>query len=175
MDKASVPGNVRDAEIERMMREYGTSVLRMCYAYLRDPSLAEDAGQDTFIKAYRHLDSLLTGGKGHEKAWLMRIAINTCKDYRRSAWFRHLDLRTPIEGLPEASQPMAEKDQRLADGIIGLPRKEKEAVLLFYYQDMSYDEIAEALGISRSSVYNRLTRAKRLLKNTLEGWDLDGA
>ena len=73
----------RAAWLEGAMARWEKSLLRMCYAYLGDMALSEDAVQETFLKAYRALDSFR--GEAAEKTWLMRIAINTCKDMRRSA------------------------------------------------------------------------------------------
>lgn len=173
MDKAMTSSDVHHGTIERMMKQYGTSIYRMCLAYLRDRSLAEDAMQDTFLKAYKKLGTFRSFEQQGEKAWLTRIAINTCKDYRRSAWFRHMWHGLPMDELPAASYEMNTKDYILADEIIKLPIKLKEVVLLFYYQEMAYEEIAEALGISRSTVANRLADAKERLKNKLERWYAD--
>ena len=76
----------RQAALERLMAQYGTALLRMCCLYLRDYSLAEDAVQETFLKAYARLDSFR--GDCSEQTWLMKIAINTCRDMLRSAWMR---------------------------------------------------------------------------------------
>ena len=72
--------------LERLMREYGDSVFRMCYLYLKDYYLAEDATQETFIKAMKSYDSFLHNS--NEKTWLIRIAINSCKNIMRTKWFR---------------------------------------------------------------------------------------
>lgn len=72
--------------LERLMREYGDSVFRMCYLYLKDYYLAEDATQETFIKAMKSYDSFLHNS--NEKIWLIRIAINSCKNIMRTKWFR---------------------------------------------------------------------------------------
>lgn len=173
MDSIVPPIPVLDDEIERMMRQYGTAIFRMCCAYLCDKSLAEDAVQETFIKAYKKLNSLQTLDQTHEKAWLMKIAINTCKDYFRGSWFRHIDRHISPADLCQPSYEMDLKDKLLADEIMDLPRKLKEVILLFYYQDMSYEEVAKALSISRSAVYNRLVSARQRLKIVLERWDTD--
>ena len=75
-----------EEQIRRLMESYGTAMLRMCYLSLQDVMLAEDAVQDSFLKAYQKWDTFR--GECSEKTWLMRIAINTCRDYRRRAWFR---------------------------------------------------------------------------------------
>lgn len=70
------------------MEEYGTSVLRMCCAYLKEKTFAEDAAQETFVKAYQNL-AKFRGDYQNEEVWLIRIAVNTCKDLLKSGWFKH--------------------------------------------------------------------------------------
>ena len=79
-------GASREQELVRLVDAYQFSLRRMCCAILRDRALAEDAVQETFLKAYKTLDTFRK--ESSEKTWLMRIAINTCRDFRRSAWFR---------------------------------------------------------------------------------------
>lgn len=74
----------REEKLRHLMDVYGDGLKRLCCVYLRDLGLAEDAVQETFIKAYDHIDELLAGEIESAKAWLMRIAVNTCKDYRRT-------------------------------------------------------------------------------------------
>lgn len=161
----------RDAAIEHLMDAYGTAVLRMCYAYLKDHALAEDAAQDAFVKAYRGYGSYQGARAMSERAWLMRIAINTCKDYRRTAWFRHVDRHVPAEEARELQTLTDPSDGALRDAVLALPIRLREVVLLHYYQGLDYHEIAQALGVSRSTVYARLKRAREKLRGALEGWD----
>lgn len=155
-------------ELERMMTQYGDSVLRMCYVMLRDTELARDAMQDSFVKAYRAMDTLKTHET--EKAWLMRIAINTCKDHRRSHWWRMIDRSVTIEDLPEPSQEATLPDDTLMLAIMQLPEKHRQVVLLHYYQGMTLEEIAQSLGKPASTVRSRLMQAKDKLRRALKGW-----
>ena len=97
---ASYTEDTREQALTQLMHLYGDSIKRMCGVYLRDMGMADDAAQETFIKAYDHIDEWLDGEINNEKAWLMRIAINTCKDTLRSSWMRHIDRRQEIEALP---------------------------------------------------------------------------
>ena len=158
----------REAWLEDAMGRWETSLMRMCFAYLGDAALAEDAVQETFLKAWKGYDRFR--GQAEEKTWLMRIAINTCKDVRRSAWFKRVDRSTALESLPEPQTPFAYQDDAVTRAVMGLKPKYREVVLLRWYQDLSGDEIARALGIPRSTVYNRLRKAHALLKKEMEGW-----
>ena len=165
------PDSRRDQTIERLIRDCQTSLLRLCYVRLRDKTLAEDAVQETFLKAYRSFDRFR--GESSEKTWLCKIAVNVCRDFERGAWFRHTDRRITPDMLPEAADQPAEKDIDLTLAIMNLPRKLRDTIILYYYQDLSTEEIAEALGIAQSSVSNRLKRGREKLRTALEGRDQD--
>lgn len=158
---------VRTQTLERLVDQYQVNLLHMCFLYLRDVEMAKDAVQETFLKAYRALDCFR--GECDEKTWLTRIAMNTCKDMLRSAWFRHTDRRLTPDMLPHASCSIDEKDEDVLMAVMSLPTKLRETVLLYFYQDMKVNEIAELLKLSPSAVSARLTRAKRKLFFALEG------
>ncbi|MBR1586384.1 MAG: sigma-70 family RNA polymerase sigma factor [Clostridia bacterium] len=114
----------------RLVSAYQPKILRMCAMYLRDDAAAEDAVQETFLKAYRALPRFR--GECSEKTWLMRIAVNTCRDMTRSAWFRHTDRRVTPEDLTLAAESAAsDEKEALAQAILLLPRKYKDALLLY--------------------------------------------
>lgn len=161
----------REAWLERAMEQYEESLLRMCFAYLGDAALAEDAVQETFWKAYRALERFR--GDAGEKTWLLRIAINTCRDLRRSAWFRHVDRNVTLDVLGEPADPAQEWsqwDDTLTRAVMELKPKYREAVLLCCYQGLTGQEAASVLKISRAAVMNRLKQAKATLRRELEVW-----
>ena len=161
----------QNEHFERLVNQYQPSLLRTCYMYLRDQEQAKDAVQETFFKAYRNLGAFR--GESAEKTWLMKIAVNTCHDMRKTAWSLHMDRRVTPEMLPEASVPFEEFEEGLIVEVMNLPLKLREVVLLYYYQNMDTNEIAETLGIARSSVSGRLQRARKKLREILEGTDSD--
>ena len=166
MEAVKDPDSRRRAFIEHAVAEYQTALLRLCYIQLRDKSLAEDAVQETFLKAYRAFDQYR--GDCSEKSWLCRIAVNTCRDMQRGSWFRHVDRRVSLESLPEPAVQPREDHAALTLALLSLPRKLRETLTLYYYQDMSTTEIAETLGIAQSSVSNRLWRGRDALRKALE-------
>ena len=161
----------RNQKFERLVEQYQTAVLRLCYLYLRDKSLAEDASQETFVKVFRTLDSFK--GESSEKTWIMKIAMNTCYDINHSGWHRFFNRCVLPEMLPETSVPFDDVDDELTNAVIRLPLKLREVILLYYYQGMKVNDIAEALGISQSSVSGRLKRGRDRLKLYLEGSEQD--
>lgn len=162
----------RNARIEAMMTAYGTDMLRLCALQLGDWREAEDAAQDTFVKAWKALPRFK--GECSEKTWLFRIAVNTCRDYQRTGWFRHMDRSVTPEEMPGQSR---QEDGLLRGEIAGavgaLPRRERMAVLLRYYQGMSLEETARAMGISASTAKRLLKKANALLRQALKGWNED--
>lgn len=167
MESVKDPDALREQTFRRLVEQYQTALLRMCYIYLRDLSLAEDAVQDTFLKAYRAYDAFR--GECGEKTWLMRIALNTCHDVWRSGWHRHMDRRVTPELLPEPQTAPDEAAGELVAEIMALPRKQQEVILLYYYQNMTVYEIAQALGIDHSSVSYRMKKAKEKLRSAMKG------
>ena len=164
--------NTPDDPIRRLMESYGDAMLRMCYLSLHDVMLAEDAVQDSFLKAYQKWHTFR--GECSEKTWLMRIAVNTCRDYRRRAWMRWNDRRVDVEQLIlPGGTPVDSADDTVIRAVMVLPPREKEAVLLRYYQQMKLGEIAHALGIPEGTVTSRLNRARVRLRRQLEGWYFD--
>lgn len=171
MEAVKDPDSLRDQTIERLITQHQTSLLRLCYVQLQDQALAEDAVQETFLKAYKGFDSFR--GDSSEKTWLTRIAVNTCRDFQRGGWFKHTDRRVTPDMLPVGTVQPDTEDLDLSLAVMKLPRKMREAILLYYYQDMSTEEIAETLGIAQSSVSNRLRRGREKLRKLLEGRDQD--
>ena len=160
----------KNQKFEELVNLHQTALLRMCFIYLQDQALAQDAVQETFLKAYRSMD--LFRGDSSEKTWLIRIAVNTCRDLRRSSYFRLTDRRYTPDMLPEASAPFEEKDESIVLSVMKLPIKLREVILLHYYQEMTTVDIAHSLGLSQSAVSGRLKRARDKLRNILEGREL---
>ncbi|MBE5802741.1 MAG: sigma-70 family RNA polymerase sigma factor [Clostridiales bacterium] len=158
----------RDEWLEAAMLRWEVPLLRTCFLLLRDRSLAEDAVQQTFLKAWRGYDSFR--GDSSEKTWLSRIAVHTCRDIQREKWFRRIDLSVGMEELPEPAEGFREPDDTVTRAILALPDQIRRAVALHYYQGLTVQETAQALGISRRTAHYRLEKAYRLLKEGLEGW-----
>ena len=158
----------RAAWLEAAMARWETSLTRLCYAYLGDRALAEDAVQETFLKAWKGYERFR--GQSSEKTWLLRIAINTCKDIRRSAWFKHIDRKMSLDQLSDREASFDVRDDAVTRAVMKLKPRYREAVLLRWYQGLSADETAQALGISRSTAYDRLNKAQAILKRELEEW-----
>lgn len=153
--------------LDLWMVQYGSRLLRLCAMNLRDASLAQDAVQDTFMKAFRQFHRFR--GDADPLTWLTSIAINVCRDYRRAAWFRHVDRRVEADALPHGTD-FAFPDNTVIRAVMALPPRYREVILLRYYQNMKQKELAAALGVSERSVRQRLTKANAILREQLKEW-----
>ena len=172
MGMIQAPNQTPADRLDQMVRQYEKDLLRVCCIYLRDRTAAEDVVQETFLKAYRNLDSFR--GESSEKTWLMRIAINCCRDYRRSAWYRYIDNRVSIDQLPTLSTaPPSDEHIALTMAIMKLKPKYMEVVLLYFYEGCPIKEIAGMLNLTEAAVSTRIHKAKRKLRDELEGGEDD--
>ena len=151
--------------IEEMIARYGDGILRLCLLYLGDRQLAEDAFQETFVKAWRQQGTFR--GESSVKTWLSQIAVNTCRDMLRKGWLRMLKRSEPIERLFDLSAPEREDHSHVRDAVLALPGKYREVIVLYYDQEMTMKEIGDALALPVHTVSTRLRRARALLKKTL--------
>ncbi len=171
MQTVKGPDRTPEEEITRMVNEHQLALLRLCFTYLHDQDLAQDAVQETFLKAYRSLQAFRHDA--HEKTWLSRIAINCCRDLSKSSWFKHTDRTVTPDMLPEPAVQTSQEDNTLTVEIMRLPKRLREAILLYYFENMTTPEIAETLRITQQAVSDRLVRARAKLRKAL-GKDFEG-
>lgn len=142
-------------------------LVRSLTAMFFDRELAADAAQDAFVQLYLHWDKVTAGGE--PDAWVYRVAINRCRDYRRmlaraSRLFERLAGSAPSEAAVPDWQPRAEFLSVLA----ALPRGQRIAAALYYDADLPVAEIANVMGISQGAVSSHLHRARTALRQLLE-------
>ena len=157
----------RRQRLTRWIDEYGDAILRTCYLCLNDAQQAEDAMQDTFLKAWNTMARFEARNGSSEKTWLARIAINTCRDYQRSRWFRFVDRSRPAEELTSIPAAVTDEERALFLAVKELPLKYKQMILLYYYHDMNLQEIAAATRTSAATVHRILKKARTMLRQSL--------
>ena len=166
MGDVKAPDNIRAERFTQLVHAYQGTLINLCYMHLHDDELAKDAVQETFLKAYKGIDAFQ--GESAERAWLIKIALNTCRDMKRSAWYRHVNRSITPEDIPCAADEQVHSDALdLADAIMRLPDKYKEVILLHYFQDMPLSDIAPIAGITKSMVSRRISKARALLHGLL--------
>ncbi len=158
----------QDQWLEQAMTQWEVPLLRTCTMLLRDAALAEDAVQETFLKAWRAYGKYR--GESTEKTWLMRIAVNTCRDMQRGSWLRRIDRRVDMADLPEPAADFTPPDDTLVRAVLSLPDGLRQVIVLKCYQDMTVQEVADALHVHRRTVHYRLDKAERILRDALEDW-----
>lgn len=171
MEHAAVPGMTREETLEDWVNAYSDCLLKTCFLELGDRALAQDALQDTFFKAWKAMERFERQQVRNVRAWLLRIAINTCRDYRRGAWFRRMDFHQALEELPPGLLALPAEDRSLFLSLAGLPAPEKRLILLYYYHNLTLREAADILGMPKSTAAKRLRRAEEMLRQSLTGGD----
>lgn len=151
----------REPEVDRILRVYGDMLYRSAYLLLGNPHDVQDALQETLLRYLEKAPAFVSSD--HEKAWLLRVVSNCCKDYLRFRR-RHscLDLESIRECLP------AQENTHLQE-LYALPAKWKTVLILHYFEGYSVKEIGEILCLSESAVKKRLQRAREALRMEMEG------
>lgn len=157
-----------EEEAARAIERYGDMVRRLCLVHLKNPADTEDIFQNVFLKYV--LSPVVFESPEHEKAWLIRVTLNACKDLVKS-FFRSRTV--PLEELLDQPAPLSEERREVLEAVLDLPQKYRDAVYLHYYEGYTAAEIGKLLGKNTNTVYTLLTRAREQLRNTLGG-DRDG-
>ena len=145
-----------NAEIERVVNEYATMLLRVAYSQLNNRTEAEDAVQEVLLKYMEKAPVFQS--EEHEKAWLLRVAANHCRDvYRRRT--RHP--QTSLEELDLAAP--GTESRELLDALMTLPEKFRAVLVLHYVEGYRVEEVAKIIGRTPSAVKMRLQKGRRLL------------
>jgi len=163
----------------QLVRAYQTMVYRTAYRVMGESASAEDATQDAFVSAYKHIRAYRGGSF---KAWLLRIVTNACYDQLRVRQRRPtasldamlVDSDNPAPGAdraaPESPQEFAERQElgeAIQRGLVTLPPDQRVTLVLVDIEGFSYDEVAEATGANLGTVKSRLSRARLALRDFL--------
>jgi RNA polymerase sigma factor (sigma-70 family) len=170
----AMPDTSSDAKEKAIhaLKDYGDAILRMSYSYLHNLADAEDILQDTLFSLMKVNPDF--SDADHEKAWLLRVAINLCKNKLKSSWFKRVEIHEdyPDEKMADS---MSTSESMLLDIVNGLQVKYREVIHLFYYEGYSTSEIAGLLHKNESTIRSLLHRAREKLKENLKGdYDFDG-
>lgn len=150
---------IPEKEFREIIERHQDTVYKIAFSQLRNKSDTDDAFQDVFIK-YLEKAPVFVDGE-HEKAWLIRVTINTCKSVLRSPWHKAKVY------IPDAFRSESADYDELLDAVLRLPPKYSIPLHLYYYEEYSGAEIAGILGIKEATVRTRLRRAREKLKTEL--------
>ena len=156
--------------IGQLVDKYGDTVLRVSYTYLNNMADAEDVVQDVFLQVIDKKNDF--NDENHEKAWLIRTAINMCKNRKKRFWDRN---RCSIDEIAEPEcYDRYNLDTDVMKAVMSLPEKYRTVVYMFYYEGWKTAEIARITGQEQTTVRSLLHRARARLKELLkEDYDFE--
>lgn len=147
--------------IHNAVLKYSTSIIRLAFTYVKNISDAENIAQETFL-AYV-MTKLIFETNEHEKAWLIRVAINKSKNHLKASWFRrNKPLTDDLSYLPKEESEVLEK-------VLALDRKYRLPIHLYYYEGYSIKEIAHILQTKPTTIGTRISRGRKILQELLGG------
>lgn len=153
-----------EQEVNRAVEQYADMVRRLCMIHLKNHADTEDIFQTVFLKYA--LSSVLFESAEHEKAWILRVTVNACKDLLKS-FFRSRTVS--LDDIMEQRAVMPQDHREVLEAVLSLPVKYKDAVYLHYYEGYTAPEISRILGKNVNTVYTILNRSKQLLREKLGG------
>ena len=152
-----------EEEVRRAIDQYADMVTRLCLLRLKSRADSEDVFQEVFLK-YAMFRGEFTSAE-HEKAWLIRVTLNACRDSLRSA-FRTKTV--PLELLGEQAAP---EQRAVLSEMLALPQKYRDVLYLHDYEGYTAAETGEILGKKENTVYSLLSRGRELLRRAMTGGD----
>lgn len=168
MRQVAQSGEEKQSRFEHWFHEYGNAVLHTCFLTLGDRNLAEDAMQETFVKAWNSMERFERRNNSTAKTWLIRIAINTCYDFMRSAWYKNVDMTVALDELPPTLLCVEQESRDTFLDILRLPEKYRQVILIHVYDNLTIRETANVLQVSQVTILRRLKKAFQLLHMTYQ-------
>lgn len=153
-----------NAQLEYLINTYADTVLRLSYSYLKNLQDAQDVSQTVFIKLFT--DKRIFTSKDHEKAFILRVTANVCKDILKSPWKNRT---CDIEHCNEIVAPNEETDNSILWAVNQLDDKYRTVIHLHYYEGYKANEISKIIAVPTPTVYTRLVRGREKLKKILGG------
>ena len=157
-----------EQEVNIAIERYADLVLRLCMVYLKNRADAEDTFQNVFLKYALHTKTFESDE--HEKAWLIRVTVNACKDCLKNFFRRNA---VSLEELRDYAPELDPDRYRVLEAVWALPKAYRDVIYLHYYEGYTAPEIAGILNRKTNTVYTHLHKAKELLREALGG-DEDG-
>lgn len=150
-------------EVYQIYQRNWKMVYRLCMLYLGNEQDAQDGVQDIFLKLLEK--EIAFRDKEHEKAWLICVTKNYCRDELRSGWHRY---RAALSEWKEPRQSDQTQEENLLELVMGLPEKYREALYLYYYEEYSIKEIADITGRGESTIQSRLAVGRKRIRKRIE-------
>ena len=155
-----------DRDFNRIVQNYSDSLLRIAIHYTNNLGEAEDIVQTVYLKLLQN--NIIFESDEHEKAWLIRVCINLCKDLLKSSRIKKVGPLLDNDLDNQESYTIPDETYPILSHVRNLPQKQKTAIYLFYYEDKPVAEIAKLMGANQSTVLSWLRRGREKLKLTLK-------
>ena len=154
------------AWFDALYTRYASDIIRVSYFYLGDRGKAEDVCHDAFVSLFVNRPAL---EPGHEKTWLLKVAMNRCRDIWRSAWVRRVISGSPaFEMIPEPDTLGKHMEKaEVLQAVHSLPADFREIFILYYYQGYGISEISGILNLPEGTISSRLSRGRKKLEAIL--------
>ena len=153
-----------EQEVNRAIERYSDTIRRLCMIHLKNYADTEDIFQTVFLKYV--LSSVLFESEEHEKAWLIRVTINACKDLLKSFFRNHT---VSLDEVMEQPAELPPDHREVLEAVLSLPPKYRDVVYLHYFEDYTAPQISHILGKNVNTIYTLLTRSKQMLQEKLGG------
>lgn len=150
-------------QAEALVAQYADTILRLSYAYLKNTQDAQDICQEVLIRLL--LEDRTFDSSDHQRAWVLRVTANACKDLLKSPWRKRT---CALESCMEVPAPEA-PDGSLLSAVNQLPPRYRAVIYLYYYEGYQAAEIGQILGIPTATVHTRLARGREKLKQFIGG------
>lgn len=152
--------------LEPVYEKYKDNIFAIGFNYFKNSIEADDVVQETFFKLARSGKDF--ENEEHLRNWLIRVAVNECKRVSLSSWVKK---KVSLEEYSGQIDFETKEESRVFTAVMSLPKKYRQVIHLYYYEDCSTAEIADILGISQTAVTTRLLRGREKLKlDLLEVW-----
>lgn len=172
-------GNRNELTLNRLMKEYGQSILWLAYSYVKDKKLAEEITQDVFIICYKKMETFRE--ESSIKTWIYRITTNRCKDVMKSKSYKYKKMTQSLfdhfvskDDTPEDFLIRKTDEKELSLAVLTLPLKYREIIFLFYFENLKVEDISRLLSVKPNTVKTRLHRGRELIKQMYERGVGDG-
>lgn len=159
-----------DDEIKRAIDLYADTVKKLCMVHLKNEADTEDIFQTVFLKYFQ--SDIIFENDDHEKAWIIRVTINACKDLLKS-FFRSKTVTVENYLNQQLEIDTTLENRMILEIVLSLPDKYKNVVYLHYYEGYTAVEISRILNKNVNTIYTLLSRSKKILKEKLGGENIE--